>query len=199
MAARNLPVAFAAIIAGGVLVDAAIKGASISDVIRGQAQSAPGGSVGSAGGAAPTTAGAINPFARASHFAAGRTDQGVDADLAPGDPILAPFAGTVTAINQNWYSGQPQIVVQGAKGTPFAGRFVFLAEQIIPSVKVGQTVGAGDELATYASQGTGIEMGWAANAQGETLARATTGYREGQQTPAGSSFRAFLASVGAKV
>lgn len=196
--ARNLPIAFAAIIAGGVLVDAAVKGASISDVVRGQAQAASGGPVGTAGGAAPTPGpgGAINPFAKATKFTAGRTDQGVDATLNAGDPILAPFAGTVTAINQNWYSGQPQIVVAGAQGTPFAGKFLYLAEQIAPSVHVGQAVNAGDQLATYASSGTGIEMGWAANAQGETLARATGGYTEGQQTPAGSSFRAFLSSLG---
>ena len=196
--ARNLPIAFAAIIAGGVLVDAAIKGASISDVVRGQAQAA-SGSGGAAGATPASSGGAVNPFAKASTFTAGRTDQGVDFNLAPGDPILAPFAGTVTAINAGWYSGQPQIVLAGAKGTPFAGKFLYLAEQLDPSVKVGQTVNAGDQLATYASSGTGGEIGWASDAQGTTLARSTTGYTEGQQTPAGSSFRAFLSSLGVKV
>lgn len=196
--ARNLPVGLAAIIAGGVLVDAAIKGASIPSVIRGQAQAA-SGSGGAAGAAQAGTGDVVSPFAKATKAIVGRTDQGVDANLNPGDPILAPFAGTVTAINPNWYAGQPQIVLQGAKGTPFAGRFLYLAEQVTPSVTKGQVVQAGDPLGTYASSGTGIEMGWAANAAGETLARSTTGYTEGQQTPVGSSFRAFLASLGVKV
>lgn len=198
MAGRNLPVAFAAIIAGGVLVDAAIKGASIGDVVKGQASSQT--SAGTAGGGGAISAGgAANPFARASTVKVGRTDQGVDVNLAPGDPIDAPFAGTVTAINPGWYSGQPQLVLAGAQGTPFAGKFAYIAEQILPSVKVGQSVNAGDQLGTYADSGTGLELGWAANAQGETQARATTGYTEGQSTPAGSSFRAFLASVGVPV
>lgn len=198
MAQRNLPIAFAAVIAGGVLLDAAIKGASLGDVVKGQATSS---GASNSGTAAPTAGagGAVNPFAKATTVKVGRTDQGVDVNLSPGDPILAPFAGTVSAINSNWYSGQPQLVLAGAAGTPFAGKFAYVAEQLDPTVKVGDTVSAGDQLGTYASSGTGLELGWAANAQGETLARSTTGYTEGQQTPAGSSFRAFLASVGVPV
>lgn len=195
--ARSLPVAFAAVIAGGVLLDAALKGASIGSVIKGQATAAPGSSsTGLAASPVVGAGGAVNPFAKASKVIAGRTDQGVDFDLAPGDPILSPFAGKVTAIDQNWYSGQPQIVIQGKAGTPFAGRFLYVAEQLVPNVKAGDTVTAGQQIATYADQGTGIEMGWAANAAGETQAAATTGYTEGEATPAGSSMRAFLRSLG---
>lgn len=205
--ARNLPLAFAAVIGGGVLLDAAIKGASIADVIKGQASSASSStsstsSTGSASSSLGGGGGAVNPFAKLTDFKAGRTDQGVDVTGTPGSPILAPFAGTITAINPGWYSGQPQVVLQGAQGTPFAGKFFYVAEQLVPGVKVGQQVNAGDTIGTYAQSGTGLEAGWAANAQGETLAAATPGY-SGDQSPqalaAGNSFRSFLRSLGAAV
>lgn len=198
--ARNLPIAFAAVIGGGVLLDAALKGASIGDVIKGQAHSSrstassPGSS-----GSGLVSVGAVNPFAKASSVTVGRTDMGVDFDLASGDPILAPFSGTVTAINQGWYNGQPQLVLKGADGSPFAGKFFYVAEGINPTVNVGDTVSAGDQLATFHQHGNGAEMGWAADASGRTLAQATTGYTEGAQTPAGASFRAFLGSLGVHV
>lgn len=201
--ARNLPVTFAAVMAGAVLLDAAIKGAPISDVIKGQAASS--GSSTATGNAAPgstpgiVSVGAVNPFGRASSVQVGRTDMGVDYNLNPGDPIDAPFSGTVTAINPGWYNGQPQVVLQGAKGGPFANQFVYFAEGIAPSVKVGDTVNAGDQLGTFQQYGNGGEFGFAANAQGQTLAQATTGYTEGQATAAGSRARAFLASLGVNV
>jgi hypothetical protein len=79
----------------------------------------------------------------------------------------------------------------------YKGKFWFLGEQITPSISVGQTVAAGDEVAKYAQRGTAIEIGWAANST-QTLARATTGYTEGQATPAGKDFQSFLASLGVK-
>lgn len=196
--ARNLPVAFAAVIAGGVLVDAAIKGASIGDVIKGQAKmSSSSGSTSGAGSSTSSGKGAVNPFAKAKGLVAERVDQGQDFRMNPGSPILAPFTGKVTAINPNWYAGQPQIVIEGTGA--FAGKFFYLAEQILPDVHVGQSVTAGQQIATYAGSGTGIEVGWAANAAGETEARATTGYTEGEVTPAGSAMKAFLASLGVHV
>lgn len=196
--ARNLPIGFAAVLAGGVLLDAAIKGASVSSVVQGNATSASaGGASSSTGGLKVSGKGAVNPFAKAKGLVLGRTDQGVDANMAVGSPILAPFAGKVTAINQNWYSGQPQIVVEGTGA--FKGKFLYLAEQIVPSVHVGQSIGAGQQLATYASHGTGIEMGWAHNAAGQTQAQATSGYTEGKATAAGNSFRTFLGSLGVKL
>jgi biotin carboxyl carrier protein len=144
--------------------------------------------------AAASSAGAANPFAHASAVTVGRTDQGVDVSMAPGSRIDAPLPSRVVRVDPNWYAGQPAVFFQVTDG-PNKGKFWFLAEQIVPHVKVGDTVAAGEQVATYASQGTAIEMGWAANAT-ETLARATTGYVEGQVTVAGQSFRNFLHQLG---
>lgn len=202
----NLVLAFAEIIAGAVILDAAIKGDSITNVVQGKATQHPL-VAGSSGGTDATTqagvpdthassAGFVNPFAQAKGFTLGRTDQGVDASMQSGSPILSPAEARITAINQNWYAGQPQIVEQILTG-PDAGKFIYLAEQIDPTVSVGDVVQAGQEIATYAASGTGIEMGWAANSAGTTLARATTGYTEGEVTAAGRSFLAFLQALGA--
>jgi hypothetical protein len=51
-------------------------------------------------------------------------------------------------------------------------------------------------IARYAPSGTGIEYGWS-TLNGVTLARATTGYEEGQVTRAGRSIRAWLNALGA--
>ena len=51
-------------------------------------------------------------------------------------------------------------------------------------------------IARYAASGTGIEYGWS-TLNGITLARATTGYEEGEITPAGEYMRDWLNSLGA--
>jgi murein DD-endopeptidase MepM/ murein hydrolase activator NlpD len=210
----NLPLAFAELLGGGVLLTAGISGQSIQDVFAGAISLKPFDVTGGAGagadstsaaaaitGAGPTGsqpvmgAGGANPFAKAKGFKLGRVDQGVDASMAPGSPILAPFPSVLERIDPNWYHGQPGLFFRITAG-PNAGRYWYLAEQIAPNVKVGQRVNAGEQVATYAQSGTGIEIGWAANAV-QTLAHATTGYVEGQATHAGSDFMRFLLSTGA--
>ena len=53
------------------------------------------------------------------------------------------------------------------------------------------TLQQGQPIARYSASGTNIEFGWAV-LNGQTLARATTGYTEGQVTPAGRSIRALI-------
>lgn len=139
----------------------------------------------------------VNPFAGASSLTAERIDQGQDFALTPGAPIRAIGDAKVLGIQPNWYEGQPFVYYQLTSG-PAAGRVVFVAEQINPLVKPGQQVKAGQLIGTYASTGTGLELGWA-TPSGSTLARATTGYTEGQPTAAGESFSKFLASLGVRV
>ena len=43
---------------------------------------------------------------------------------------------------------------------PRAGKWWYWSEQIQPTVSPGQTVSAGQVVATYAPSGTGIETGW---------------------------------------
>ena len=124
-----------------------------------------------------------------------RTDQGVDATLPVGAPILAPCAVKVLAIIPDWYAGQPLVYFELLDG-PDAGKVQYVAEQITDIARPSSILQQGQAIARYAASGTAIEYGWS-TVNGVTLARATTGYEEGQATPAGQSMRAWLNSLGA--
>jgi hypothetical protein len=124
-----------------------------------------------------------------------RTDQGVDASMAVGAPIFAPCTIKVLAIEPNWYAGQPLVYYELLDG-PNAGQVQYVAEQITSIATPGSVLQQGQVIARFAPSGTGIEFGWS-TINGVTLARATTGYEEGQVTPAGRSIRAWLNSLGA--
>ena len=61
---------------------------------------------------------------------------------------------------------------------------------------VGQTVAAGQTVATIAPSRTGIKIGWWAPNPGPA-ARRVDGYTEGHGTPAGAEFRYRLEQLGA--
>jgi predicted small lipoprotein YifL len=124
-----------------------------------------------------------------------RTDQGVDANLPVGAPILAPCRVKVLAIIPDWYAGQPLVYFELLDG-PDAGKVQYVSEEITGIAPAGNILQQGQAIARYAASGTGIEYGWS-TVNGVTLARATTGYEEGQVTPAGQSIRAWLNSLGA--
>jgi hypothetical protein len=144
-------------------------------------------------GAASAASRYVSPFSTGDYYV-GRTDMGVDVCLSPGDPIGAVGDAVVVGVSRDWYKQQPYIWYRLTRG-PYAGRFVYIAEQISHLARVGQTLHAGQPLARFASRGTCIEMGWGA-ADGATLAQATTGYHEGEVTPAGVSFARFLIATG---
>jgi hypothetical protein len=124
-----------------------------------------------------------------------RTDQGVDATMAVGAPILAPGTVKILAIEPNWYAGQPLVYYELLDG-PQAGNVQYVAEEITDIARPGLILQQGQVIARFAPRGTGIEFGWS-TINGVTLARATTGYEEGQVTPAGRSIRAWLNGLGA--
>jgi hypothetical protein len=124
-----------------------------------------------------------------------RTDQGVDASMPVGAPILAPCTVKVLAIIPGWYAGQPLVYFELLDG-PDAGRVQYVAEQITDIAPAGSILAQGRPIARYAASGTSIEYGWS-TLNGVTLAKATTGYEEGQVTPAGQSMRVWLNSLGA--
>jgi len=140
-------------------------------------------------------AGYTNPFEKATGISWERTDQGVDAAMNPGSPILA-FAPSKVVMIIDFYAGEPAIVMRITAG-PFAGKWWYMSEQIQPTVSTGQTVDAGQTIATYAPSGTGIETGWWDPNGGVTLAMATTGYTEGDPTISGADFRYLLQKLGA--
>jgi hypothetical protein len=124
-----------------------------------------------------------------------RTDQGVDAAMPIGAPILAPCRVKILAIIPGWYAGQPLVYFELLDG-PDAGKVQYVAEQIDHIARPGSILEQGQVVARYAPSGTAIEYGWS-TLNGVTLARATTGYEEGEVTPAGRSMRNWLNSLGA--
>jgi hypothetical protein len=124
-----------------------------------------------------------------------RTDQGVDASMPVGAPILAPGEVKILAVEPDWYAGQPLVYFELLDGYN-AGQVQYVAEQITDIARPGLILQQGQVIARFARRGTGIEYGWS-TLQGVTLAVATTGYEEGEITPAGRSMRAWLNSLGA--
>jgi hypothetical protein len=140
-----------------------------------------------------TSATYIDPLQYVNHWE--RTDQGVDANLPVGAPILAPCPVKILAVIPDWYAGQPLVYFELLNG-PQAGQLQYVAEEITDIAKPGLYLQQGQVIARYAASGTGIEYGWSTS-NGVTLARATTGYEEGQVTPAGAYMRNWLNSLGA--
>jgi hypothetical protein len=135
----------------------------------------------------------VNPLPYVTTW--GRTDQGVDASMPVGAPILAPCRIKILAIVPGWFAGQPLVYFELLDG-PDAGHVQYVAEQITDIARAGSTLRQGQAIARYAASGTDIEYGWS-TLNGVTLAVATTGYEEGQVTPAGQSIRAWLNDLGA--
>jgi len=123
----------------------------------------------------------------------GRTDMGVDYTGAGN--LYAIGSGTIKNVYNSGWPGGTFISLLLDSG-PYAGRYVYYAENIAPSVSVGQHVSAGQKVGYARGSYPYIELGWATGQGGQTLAAATTGYKEGQVTPAGTSFKNFLASLG---
>jgi hypothetical protein len=138
-------------------------------------------------------AGYINPLMYVNHWE--RTDQGVDANMPVGAPILAPGRIKILAVEPDWYAGQPLIYWELLDGRQ-AGHVQYVAEEITDLARPGTILQQGQVIARYAASGTGIEFGWS-TPNGTTLAVATGGYEEGQVTPAGVWIRQWLNSLGA--
>ena len=135
----------------------------------------------------------IDPLQYVTHWE--RTDQGVDASMPVGAPILAPCLVKILAVEPDWYAGQPLVYYELLDGAD-AGDVQYVAEQITDIARPGLILQQGQVIARFAKAGTGIEFGWS-TANGITMAMATSGYEEGQITPAGRSIRAWLNSLGA--
>jgi hypothetical protein len=206
----NLVLSFAELLVGAILMDAAIKGDSIGNVINGTATTHPLTGAGStsstdgtsSGGASTSTIPAnsyVNPVPGAT---TGRIDQGVD---YTGNRFVAPGASKILAANANdpGWKGGGWIAAQLTDG-PLAGAVYYIAEGIKPLVKAGDTVAAGTPLASpignpYNGIVGNIEAGWA-NATGTApLAQSLSGYsgdQSRQALTAGYSFSSFVHALG---
>lgn len=149
-----------------------------------------------------------NPFAHTQGLVARRIDMGVDYDGqseidALGDARIT-FAGT--GIGGNWTCNTPENggVVYQLQDGPDRKRYVYVTEDIIPSVSAGQEVGAGQQIGTFAPVGgTGcIEIGFASGSTPSPEARllhqqATSGDAGANQTYCGQQMSDLLVSTGA--
>jgi hypothetical protein len=174
------------------------SGQQITDVRYGIVELTPDGAQGPVAldfdqASAADYTGYVDPLG-GDRYITGRTDMGVDFCLARGEPIRALGDGVVVGIWPDWFRQQPYIWYQLLDG-PYAGRYVYVAEQIRRLARIGTQLTTGQPLAYYKKSGTCLETGWS-TANGSTLAHVTTGYTEGQVTRSGVSFAHFLSSLG---
>jgi 3D (Asp-Asp-Asp) domain-containing protein len=116
-----------------------------------------------------------NPLAQATGIVAQRIDMGVD--YTAGGSIDALGDGIVTysqAEGAGWgpyacSGGHGGAVVYRLADGPDQGRFVYVTEGIIPTVRAGQQINAGESVATF----TGcIETGWGTGTGDQPMAAA---------------------------
>lgn len=137
-----------------------------------------------------------NPFAGARVWP-GRTDMGVDYHgigpiRAIGDAVIIGNGG------QGWPGGN--YLLYRLLNGPHKGRYIYVAEAIVPTVSAGRRVRKGQQIARFGYGAApfrfpGIETGWSTATL--NLAEAHSHYREGDATREGADFRAFLKSTGA--
>lgn len=122
----------------------------------------------------------VNPVREVSGLTPRRIDLGVD--YAGTGPLLAIGRARVTMASDT-DSGPPScwaitcwpgggIVVMRLLDGPFAGKYVYVAEHITVSVRAGQTVSAGQRIATLYAGYPWSEWGWAAGPGPEAMAMA---------------------------
>jgi hypothetical protein len=147
----------------------------------------------------PTAAAYRNPLRSVSGLIPERVDQGVDFGgagpvYALGDAVIT----NATADNAGWPGGG-WITYQLTNG-PDKGLVVYLAEDVTPTVQVGQTVTSSTVIANMFNGGAGIETGWATS-DGSTAESQTpeAGGINGNgpfPTVVGLNFEAVLESLG---
>ncbi|HEY2438240.1 MAG TPA: hypothetical protein VGH93_13750, partial [Solirubrobacteraceae bacterium] len=69
--------------------------------------------------------------------------------------------GIVVGISPDWFRHQPYLWYQVLDG-PYAGRYVYVAEQVTRLARIGAQLSAGQPLAYYKKSGTCLETGWSA-------------------------------------
>ncbi|MBO0713625.1 MAG: hypothetical protein J2P59_02625, partial [Acidimicrobiales bacterium] len=151
-------------------------------------------------GVAGATGGYRNPLGGVAGLRSGRIDQGVDYSGA--GPIYALGPGIVRSVyNPGWPDGV--FIVYELTGGPDTGRGVYVAENVVPRVTVGQTISSGTVVAVLQPQAPNLETGWADLGElGESRAVADhqvagEGDAGHVSTGCGRSFDALLESLGA--
>ncbi len=136
----------------------------------------------------------IDPFTDAGWIPE-RTDQGVDYGAAQQLPVRAICDGTIlSTANVPGWPGYTWLYYKLTSG-PFAGKCVYVAENLVNPLPVGTHVKAGQVIATALPGGPGTEWGWA---QGIGTPSVPYGsLPDGTPTEGGKAFARFLRSLDA--
>ncbi|MDE3207200.1 MAG: hypothetical protein KGQ66_23595 [Acidobacteriota bacterium] len=139
-----------------------------------------------------------NPLRGVTGLTPMRVDEGVD--FGGSGPIYAIGDGVVTSTTGPWPGGA--FITYRLTDGPAAGKLVYVAENVTPSVSIGQTVTASTVVGILHDSFPYMETGWAADQWGDTVAA-----QSGQWTPAddaaslpsayGVNFNQLLTSLGA--
>ncbi|MHB1502633.1 MAG: hypothetical protein ACYCTL_01040 [Acidimicrobiales bacterium] len=143
----------------------------------------------------PAPGGYVNPLRAIGGLMPERVDQGVD--YGGFGPIYAIGDGVVlNTVNAGWPGGT--FITYRLTNGPAAGLVVYAAEDIYPSVSVGQAVTAGTVLGQMYDGPDGIETGWAGRSgQGYTMAHDYGQFYGANSTAFGYNFSQLLQSLGA--
>ena len=140
----------------------------------------------------------VDPFAHVAGLTPERIDMGVD--YAGRGPVVALGSGTVFNTDGPGWPGGAFVGITLDSGQ-FAGLSYFVAENVKPTVRVGDHVQAGQEIAVMYRGSAGIETGWASGRGDQPLA-AALGQQNKHGDPgawssaAGVSFDRLLVSTG---
>lgn len=136
-----------------------------------------------------------NPLRAVRGLTSDRVDQGVD--YSGYGPIYALGDATVLSTYNGGWPGGAFLAYRLTDG-PGAGLVVYAAEDINPSVQIGQSVNANTVIGQIYAGPDGIETGWAnPAADGETMAATYAQYGGANSTSFGANFSALLQSLGA--
>jgi hypothetical protein len=120
----------------------------------------------------------------------GRTDQGVDWTGA--GPVDAVGAGTILNLFNSGWPGGAFIAEKLTSPPDPAHSIVYYAEDIAPSVSVGQSVAAGQPVGEATGGSSGIEVGWGSPTIGQSLQADSGAYAGSGSTPQGEDFLQFI-------
>ncbi|MDA8076912.1 MAG: hypothetical protein M0Z40_17170, partial [Actinomycetota bacterium] len=143
----------------------------------------------------PGPGGYVNPLRAVAGLSPERIDQGVD--YSGYGPIYAIGDGVVlNTVNTGWPGGT--FITYRLTDGPAAGLVVYAAEDIQPSVQVGEQVSPTTVLGTMYEGPDGIETGWAdSTGNGATMAYVAGQFSGANATAYGANFSQLLAALGA--
>lgn len=133
------------------------------------------------GGSAEASRAYVNPLRAVGNLKASRIDMGVDYSGA--GPILAlgrakivlatdRLAGPESCWGKTCVPPPGDMIVYRLLDGRFAGKYVYVVENITIKVKAGQTVSAGQRIAILHDASPNLEIGWASGHGAQTLAAA---------------------------